>query len=705
MCREVKTVMGQATEHIESLIMRDLENAAMNLEKRNYYLYRTLSKYVAFTQLHALLFLRFTSDKEQTNEIIYVGAEKKTLHKWIQPLIAPSIELTIENLMNAKPPSSLGRGRINTYEHGIIVTWPEQNKTKLEPLLLEGLKAVSFVEQRENDYFYESGIPFEPDVTKSIQEKDKDGLVELLSLTKLITQSDITFWGETNSKQVEVDMHIGSRDGRFGFLLPLGKGIGGLAAQNKKVLQVADYQNCEYRYGDVSVAVDQEKIRTVFALPLKDEQKNTSGILYVGNRTINPVPLDKKFLLLRLGSRLEPIVKRKEIKQFFTNVDRNAFFKQKKAELREIAQTAKQLAIVERWLADFLKGEAVLFDPDGKPYCHKEIKFNRKKTGQFYSYPLTYNERHLGKLSIWTNVHLPLQNDWPDFIDDVIHAIYIINERNERYYHLAELERSQWLYNMMQPSMDPKVQYEKGIKLRIPIDQGEIWAIHWHKNTDILSLKEKMQLEEISLLCFREPIYFRGTSGYILFDRPTQCSPEALRNQLLQALPVKTWIIHGATYASFEDLRDMMLQLQALLESAKREKKNEYILTFENFGLENLLSNPRVAEELQAFAQHTLKPVIEYDAENDSELTKTLALSLIYKSPSKVAKKLFIHPNTVHYRVNRAKQLLNIDIKNVSNEIALVFAAYTWLFEQNMTIAQMNEDFQVNRNEEGEGIH
>jgi len=34
--------------------------------------------------------------------------------------------------------------------------------------------------------------------------------------------------------------------------------------------------------------------------------------------------------------------------------------------------------------------------------------------------------------------------------------------------------------------------------------------------------------------------------------------------------------------------------------------------------------------------------------------------------------------------------LLNVDFDDVSNEIALTFAAYTWLFEQNISISQFD---------------
>lgn len=675
----------------ESLLMRDLENAAMHFEKRNYFLQRALHKYIAFNHLRGISFIRFSPLFKQGYNLIYVGLESSAFQQWIRPLISDTLEETMLNIAHTahNPNTILHDKTISSYEHGIIISWVEehqQQSERLEQILCEGLKAISYVELKEYDYFYKIGTPFESDVARSIQEKDEDGLVELLSLTKLMTKSDITFWGEADSRQVEVDMHIGSKNNDFGFLLPVGEGIGGLAAKNKMVLQVSDYQNCPYRYKDVSVAVDEEKIRSVFALPLKDSEENTSGILYVGNRTINPLPLEKKFLLLRLGNQLEPIVKRKDINLFFTPLEKETFFKRKKSELRKIGQNAQSFTEVETWLAKLLKGHVQLVDPDGNPYNSTTDQIKQTNSKPFYAYAVTHHERNLGKLYIWTDIKLPLQTDWPDLIDDVIYTICIINERNERYYHLAELERSQWLYNMLQSSTSVDTHYDKGVQLHIPVDQGEVWAFRANKTTDIFSLDEKMALEAVTLDCLRQPVYFYGTSAFIIFNRTSDCSPEHLRNQLLAVLPVETWLVHGATYQSFSELQTVITQLQTLLETAVREKTSDYIFTFEHYGLDNLLSNPSVSDELLSFAKQMLQPVIQYDKKNESELTKTLALSLVYKSPTKVAKKLYIHPNTVHYRVNRAKQLLHINLEDVRQEIALTFAAYTWLFKHHVTI-------------------
>lgn len=677
----------KTTMKANQLLMRDLENAAKHFEKRQYFLYRALHKYISFNELHAIAFIRYSPVFSQGSHLIYAGSESDSFSKWISPLLGRTVEETLVNLTNSTWASPFENGKIASYEEGVIISWPVASDVKneeLEQLLLAGLKAISYVEIKEHDYFYEIGTPFEPDIAQSIQKKEQDGLVELLSLTKSMTKSDITFWGEADSRQVEVDMHIGSRNSDFGFHLPLGEGIGGLAAAKQTVLQVADYQNCPYRYENVSGAVDDEKIRTVFALPLKDNDSNTSGILYVGNRTVNPLPLHKKFLLLRLGNQLEPIVNRNEVKQFFTTMEKDSFFKQQKSSLREIGQSARSFTEIERWLAKLLKGDVLIVDVEGKPYHVNEEAPVKRDFREAYSYPLIYNERNLGTLYIWTNFKLPLESHWPDLIDDVMHAIFIINERNERYYHLAELERSQWIYNMLHQANDRKNQYEKAVKLRVPVDTGEVWAFHLNKTTEFLSLEDKIALEEISLHYLRQPIYYNGTSGYILFDRAAKCSPEHFRNKLLTVNAVETWLIHGATYRSFEELQTILSQLEILLKNALYNQTSDYVLSFDNFGLDNLLSNPRVASELQTFAHNMLQTVIAYDEKNDSDLTKTLALSLIYKSPTKVAKKLFIHPNTVHYRVNRAKQLLKLDLDDVHQEIALTFASYTWLFEQKL---------------------
>src|SRR5699024_11343651 len=98
-----------------------------------------------------------------------------------------------------------------------------------------------------------------------------------------------------------------SLDSQFGFELPIGHGIGGQVAQHQNLIQVSDYRNCAYRYNEVSSAVDGEDVRSVLALPIKDHEAHTSGVLYVSNRHIKPFSLDTKLMLICLVHVIETL--------------------------------------------------------------------------------------------------------------------------------------------------------------------------------------------------------------------------------------------------------------------------------------------------------------------------------------------------------------------------------------------------------------
>src|SRR5699024_260037 len=146
-----------------------------------------------------------------------------------------------------------------------------------------------------------------------------DGLSELLFTTKMVSQSDFVFWGDANSSLVEVSSHLGSLDSQFGFELPIGPGIGGQVAQHQNLIQVSDYRNCAYRYNEVSSAVDGEHDRSVLALPIKDHEAHTSGVLYVRNRHIKAVSRHTERMLRRLRQGIEPLTKQKKSQRYFVN--------------------------------------------------------------------------------------------------------------------------------------------------------------------------------------------------------------------------------------------------------------------------------------------------------------------------------------------------------------------------------------------------
>lgn len=97
------------------------------------------------------------------------------------------------------------------------------------------------------------------------------------------------------------------------------------------------------------------------------------------------------------------------------------------------------------------------------------------------------------------------------------------------------------------------------------------------------------------------------------------------------------------------------------------------------WGLDSLLEHPRLSEELAAFGEGLLAPLISYDRERGTRLTETFCLSLALDSSSEVARRLYVHENTVRYRVRRAEQLLGRDLGSSKERITLGLAAFVWL--------------------------
>lgn len=74
---------------------------------------------------------------------------------------------------------------------------------------------------------------------------------------------------------------------------------------------------------------------------------------------------------------------------------------------------------------------------------------------------------------------------------------------------------------------------------------------------------------------------------------------------------------------------------------------------------------PRTLAESRIAAQRVLGPVIEYDRTHETDLIKTLETYLFCdRSPKRAAEKLFVHTQTVAYRINRVQEITGRSMKS-----------------------------------------
>lgn len=99
------------------------------------------------------------------------------------------------------------------------------------------------------------------------------------------------------------------------------------------------------------------------------------------------------------------------------------------------------------------------------------------------------------------------------------------------------------------------------------------------------------------------------------------------------------------------------------------------VVPFEQLGVHRLLALVTDTKELKAFSDDFLSSLKKYDLDHDEDLMKTLHVYLIQNGNiNKAAKELFVHPNTVLYRMKKIHSILGRDLNSMDMRLTY-FAA------------------------------
>jgi sugar diacid utilization regulator len=252
----------------------------------------------------------------------------------------------------------------------------------------------------------------------------------------------------------------------------------------------------------------------------------------------------------------------------------------------------------------------------------------------------------------------------------------------ERAHDQWDRQRERWLRALLREGKPQPFVEQEGHRLGLLLDQGQLWVLAWGTGTmqASTSVRKRMIAENVVLDHLKSPlIFYDDDMAVILLEWQVFQHPAKVRDALLAhcaAHPL--WIIQGGHYRSLEDLQTALTHTLSLARKARRENRAEYLLDISSFGLDSLLENPRLTEDLDGFARRLLTPLLEYDAANNAHLTDTFILAQTLGSAQAVAEHLGIHVNTVRYRLRRAEDLLGMDRASPKEHAALILAAFTW---------------------------
>ena len=127
--------------------------------------------------------------------------------------------------------------------------------------------------------------------------------------------------------------------------------------------------------------------------------------------------------------------------------------------------------------------------------------------------------------------------------------------------------------------------------------------------------------------------------------------------------------------SSIPSLRLAVSQAQDALELGKRISGRPSPYYYDELGLFRLLSGLRDRDELKRFYQETMGTLVEYDAAHHSDLVPTLdAFFAENANASQTARALFIHRNTLNYRLQRIVEITNLDLNDAEARLAFQLA-------------------------------
>jgi purine catabolism regulator len=128
----------------------------------------------------------------------------------------------------------------------------------------------------------------------------------------------------------------------------------------------------------------------------------------------------------------------------------------------------------------------------------------------------------------------------------------------------------------------------------------------------------------------------------------------------------------GRPCESVLDLKRSFLEAVEAIRMARKIALPHAVAHFEDFVVYHLLDSINNRQELERFFNNTVGKLVEYDANNNTDLVNTLEHFFACRgNMSAAAEKLFIHRNTMMYRLDKIKSILNVDLEDAEELLEL----------------------------------
>lgn len=130
----------------------------------------------------------------------------------------------------------------------------------------------------------------------------------------------------------------------------------------------------------------------------------------------------------------------------------------------------------------------------------------------------------------------------------------------------------------------------------------------------------------------------------------------------------------GRAYKEVTKLNKSYEQAKVIVEKFNKSNTSS-VLHYDDLGLYTILCCDGIQMELAKFCNDTINPIVEYDKLNNTELIKTLRVYFECNgNMKKISKEMFMHYNTIIYRIQKIKDITGVDFENGDSRLRFEIA-------------------------------
>lgn len=151
-----------------------------------------------------------------------------------------------------------------------------------------------------------------------------------------------------------------------------------------------------------------------------------------------------------------------------------------------------------------------------------------------------------------------------------------------------------------------------------------------------------------------------------------------IMNDALRKLKVSSLIAGiGRVSEGLDKLEESYNQSKLIVESLWESMPGK-VLHYDDAGLYRILCHEALQNELEKFCQEMIRPLIDYDKENNAELIRTLRAYFKYDGNVKrISEKMYVHYNTILYRLQKIKDITGLNLEDSDTRLSLQIALKT----------------------------